>query len=503
MTVGGEATTIGRDGLDVLLAEIAAQGYEVIGPTVRDGAIVYEPIATSADLPEGWTDEQEGGTYRLRRRDDDALFGYAVGPQSWKRYLYPAEVKLWRAAKAEDGGLGFEEADEPPAYAFIGVRSCELHAIAIQDRVLIGRRLSRPDLRRAPRRAFIVAVNCGEAGGTCFCVSMNTGPRAESGFDLALTELLEGDRHYFLVEAGTERGASVLAAVAAGPASEADAEAADRGDRRARSRIRAATLDTDGIKELLYGNFEHPRWDDVSERCLTCGNCTMVCPTCFCTTVEDVERPDRCRTPSARGAGTRCFTMDLSYVHGGSVRASARSRYRQWMTHKLATWIDQFGTSGCVGCGRCITWCPVAIDITEEVAAIRARRQLDRDMDACPRSQTSRRARASATSTGSPAAGATAASTPARRSLREGDAADRFFVIRRGRVALEMHVPGGRAARRRDARRRRRRRLVVAVPAVSSGSFDARAVEEARARSRSTAPACAASATPTTSSDTS
>ena len=121
------------------------------------------------------------------------------------------------------------------------------------------------------------------------------------------------------------------------------------------------------MQELLQGNLEHPRWDDVAERCLTCGNCTMVCPTCFCTTVEDHSDLAGRRAERKRRWDS-CFTMDFSYIHGGSVRDQARSRYRQWMTHKLASWIDQFGTSGCVGCGRCITWCPVGIDITEEVA---------------------------------------------------------------------------------------------------------------------------------------
>jgi Fe-S-cluster-containing hydrogenase component 2 len=129
-------------------------------------------------------------------------------------------------------------------------------------------------------------------------------------------------------------------------------------------------MDTRGIKELLYRNYEHPRWDNVATRCLTCANCTMVCPTCFCTTVEDVtdlsgDHAERWRKWDS------CFTMDFSYIHGGSVRATPKSRYRQWLTHKLATWFDQFGSSGCVGCGRCITWCPVAIDLTEEVRAIR------------------------------------------------------------------------------------------------------------------------------------
>ena len=135
------------------------------------------------------------------------------------------------------------------------------------------------------------------------------------------------------------------------------------------------SMDTCNIKDLFYRNLEHPRWNNVAERCLTCANCTMVCPTCFCTTIEDVtdltgEHAERWRKLDS------CFTMDFSYIHGGSVRASTKSRYRHWITHKLATWIDQFGTSGCVGFGRCITWCPVAIDITEEVHAIRKSEEL-------------------------------------------------------------------------------------------------------------------------------
>ncbi len=131
------------------------------------------------------------------------------------------------------------------------------------------------------------------------------------------------------------------------------------------------TLDVTDIRDLLYRNSEHPRWDEVADRCLTCGNCTMVCPTCFCASVDDVT--DLAGEEASRERRWEsCFTLEHSYVHGGSVRRSGKARYRQWMTHKLASWIDQFGTSGCVGCGRCITWCPVAIDITEEAAAIRA-----------------------------------------------------------------------------------------------------------------------------------
>ncbi len=352
-----------------LLEVLKRRGYQVIGPTVRDGAIVYDQLHSLSSLPVGWTDEQDGGTYRLKRRNDAALFGYVVGPQSWKKFLHPPILRLWRARRQ---GNGFEIEDndpDPGRFAFVGVRACELHAIAIQDRVFIGSDYVEPTYRSRREEVFIVAVNCGQAGGTCFCVSMNTGPKVTSGFDLALTEVIGHEQHYFVVEVGSGPGAEVLSELRHREATAEERNAAERiADETAEAMGR--TLDTTDIKELLYRNYEHPRWDEVATRCLTCANCTMVCPTCFCTTVEDVtdltgEHAERWRRWDS------CFTMDFSYIHGGSVRSSAKARYRQWMTHKLASWIDQFGSSGCVGCGRCITWCPVAIDITEEVQAIR------------------------------------------------------------------------------------------------------------------------------------
>jgi formate hydrogenlyase subunit 6/NADH:ubiquinone oxidoreductase subunit I len=340
-----------------------------VGPALREGAITYAEIGSMADLPAGWTNEQDGGTYRLTRRKDEALFGYTVGPHSCKKFLFPPVTRLWQARRNGNGFQTLEEGQESPKYAFIGARSCDLHAIAVQDKVFLQGNYVDPVYRARRKGVFVVAVNCGQAGGTCFCVSMNTGPKATFGFDLALTEVLEGQRHYFVAEVGTELGAEVLQKVPHREATAAERAAAESTVARAAAQM-GRTLDTTEIKELLYHNYEHPRWDDVAGRCLTCANCTMVCPTCFCTTVEDStdlkgEHAERWRKLDS------CFTMDFSYIHGGSIRASARSRYRQWMTHKLATWIDQFGTSGCVGCGRCITWCPVGIDITAEVRAIR------------------------------------------------------------------------------------------------------------------------------------
>jgi sulfhydrogenase subunit beta (sulfur reductase) len=360
---------IARVELDALLEALRGRGYTVIGPTVRSQSLVYDELSSAADLPAGWIDEQEGGTFRMTRSGDDAVFAHTVGHDSLKRFLFPPQLSIWRAHRGAGGALEVEEPAPPPRYAFVGVRSCDLHAVAIQDRVFMGDRHVDADYEARRRDAFFVAVNCGRAGGTCFCASMDTGPRVRSGFDLALTEVLDGDGHRFVVEVGSDRGAEVLAELDHRPAAAEEAGAPDAAAARAAASM-GRTLDVSDIRDLLQANAEHPRWEEVADRCLSCGNCTMVCPTCFCSTVEDTTDLAGGETEHAR-LWDSCFTLGHSYMHGGSVRRSGSSRYRQWMTHKLSTWIDQFGTSGCVGCGRCITWCPVAIDITEETAAIR------------------------------------------------------------------------------------------------------------------------------------
>ena len=365
---------VAPEALDDLIGALQRRGFRVLGPRVRDGAIVYDDLEGAAELPVGWTDRQEAGIYRLERREDEARFGYAVGPHSWKQFLFPARLRLWRARANGGAPVVEEDAPDETPLAFIGVRACELNAIGIQDRVFTGGKFVDGDYAARRSGIFVVAVNCGEPASTCFCVSMDTGPRVGEGYDLALTEILEGE-HRFLVEAGTQSGAEVLAELPTRPAEDADAAAATAVVDSAAARM-GRTMDSVGLRDLLADNLEHPRWDDVAERCLTCGNCTLVCPTCFCSSVEDTTDLAGAEATRTRVWDT-CFSLDYSYIHGGSVRASARSRYRQWLTHKLGTWHDQFGTSGCVGCGRCIAWCPVGIDITAEVAALRGEEASD------------------------------------------------------------------------------------------------------------------------------
>jgi ferredoxin len=364
-----DRVVVEHDHLQDLFEILTNKGYQIVGPTVREHAIVYDTLTSVADLPTGYTDEQEGGTYRLKKRADQAMFGYAVGPHSWKKFLFPPVMRLWQARREGNGFEVIPENNEVPKFAFLGVRSCELHAISIQDKVFMRDNYTDPTYQSRRNNLCIIAINCGQAGGTCFCTSMGTGPKVTADYDLALTEVLGHDMHYFVVEVGTQLGSELLQNIPHREARLDDIQLAEDIVANTAEHM-GRYMDTTDIKGLLYRNLDHQRWDDVAARCLTCSNCTMVCPTCFCTTVEDVtdltgEQAERWRKWDS------CFTMDFSYIYGGSIRTSTKSRYRQWMTHKLGSWIDQFGTSGCVGCGRCITWCPVGIDITEEVRAIR------------------------------------------------------------------------------------------------------------------------------------
>ncbi len=359
-------------GLEDMYDALVKEGYRVIGPTVQDDAIVLRELSSAQELPFGWGVRLQPGGYRLRRRDDTAAFGHSAGPQSWKRFLHPPRERLWSATRTADGFelSGDRADDEPPRYAFLGVRPCDLRAIAIQDRVL-----AHPGSRYAARRAgvFIIAVNCTEPGETCFCASMGTGPGVrDPGHDLALTELADDGRHRFLVEVGSQRGLDILWQVRSKRADDATVQ-------QARSAVEAAAgrmgrqMQADGLRDLMADSHQAARWDDVAARCLSCGNCTMACPTCFCTNIEDTtgltgDHAERWQHWDS------CFDLDFSYLAGGSVRSTPKSRYRQWLTHKLGTWHDQFGESGCVGCGRCIVWCPTGIDLTEEVRALRTER---------------------------------------------------------------------------------------------------------------------------------
>ncbi|MCX6136856.1 MAG: 4Fe-4S dicluster domain-containing protein [Ignavibacteriales bacterium] len=366
--------TMETAGVGSLFSALHKRGYKTVAPTIREGAIIYDEVASHSELPVGWTDKQDAASYRLERRSDNALFGYNVGPHSWKKFLFPPIHKLFASQKKSHGFDVQTVLESKDSYAFVGVRPCELAAIAIQDRVFAAGEYRDPYYQAVREKIFIVAVNCSNAGGTCFCASMDTGPRAKNGFDIALTEVIQNGSHYLVAESGSKRGAEVLNELGQPEATAAEIGAAEKILKKTTAAM-GRKIETKNLKELLAANPEHPQWEVIAKRCLNCANCTQVCPTCFCANVEDVTDLTGTKAERIRKWDS-CFTLEFSYIHGGSIRATRKSRFRQWMTHKLSSWIDQFGTPGCVGCGRCITWCPVGIDITEEARAIREHQQI-------------------------------------------------------------------------------------------------------------------------------
>lgn len=355
-----------KSALQQVLDHLSESGFQLIGPTVRDGAVILDVIRKISDLPMGWALEEKAGSSRLLRTHSTEYFACPVGPHSWKQYLFPPRFDLLTAHKNSNGWTFEPFRDDSPPLAFIGVRSCDLHAIAIQDEVFVNGSISDPHYAHRRERVFILAANCNTAAPTCFCTSMNTGPRASSEFDLALTELPES----FVMEIGSEAGSNALAGVDWQPASAFDLGRVTQIMQRTERQIQRQVTTSD-LPQLLYERIDHPYWDTVAARCLACANCTLVCPTCFCSTIEDSSDLTGTNTKRTR-VWDSCFILDFSHVHGGNSRPAIKSRYRQWLTHKFAAWIDQFGRSGCVGCGRCIAWCPVGIDITEELNKLRS-----------------------------------------------------------------------------------------------------------------------------------
>lgn len=401
--------------LEALFVNLKQEGYQIVGPTLKDGAIVYQNIDSAQQLPRGWQEHQRPGSYKLesliktrgavtqRPHTRGPFFAHRLGPEGARPWFLPPKQQLWSAKKKVSTETAKSVQTPPSQYeifypperaakltkktAFIGLRACDLKAISIQDRIFLEDHYAQPNYAANRKDNLIIAVNCTSHASTCFCTSMDCGPAVTSGYDLALTEVWAAhakdnknnesterndlnenktDDHYLVAQAGSELGETLLEKLHAPTAS---AEEIHRAQTAIRENADSMPhRDLTGVPAAMKHNPEHPQWETIAQQCLACGNCTLVCPTCFCTTVEDTtnltgDTAERWLTWDS------CFNEDHSYIHGGKVHGSIASRYRQWATHKLSSWHEQFDESGCVGCGRCIAWCPVGIDLRDVASA--------------------------------------------------------------------------------------------------------------------------------------
>ena len=360
-----EILFLARENLQTLFDALRGSGYSCVGPQVKNGAIVYDSIENISQLPVGLSDRQAPGDYKIHENKSTRNFAWANGPQAIKPYVFAARENLWRSTQNAKGDLAFEDLTPlSEKVAILGVRACDLAALYIQDKHFLHEEKKDPYYLARRKQLFLVAVNCTHPADTCFCASTDDGPRADYGYDIVLSELDEG----YLVHGRSTEGLAIITQLGLSPANESQIKTADQEiEQAAQQQTRA--LPSDNLRDELFANLDHPQWEDIAKRCLACGNCTSVCPTCFCHSEDDVPELDGTSSTYIREWDS-CFSQGHSYIHGITVRATTSQRYRQWLTHKLGSWHEQYGRSGCVGCGRCITWCPVGIDITEEVATI-------------------------------------------------------------------------------------------------------------------------------------
>jgi len=361
----GSTITIPKPAFNSILAHLKEDGYITIGPRVKNETLVYEPIETLDDLPQGYSTIQKPGQFRLIQDKHSSYFDAIPGSHSFKQFLFPSRTELFTLRKNHNGWDTVEGQPESPKYAFIGVRACELAAIQIQDNIFMRSDFTDPIYRARRERTVIISVNCTHPAETCFCTSMGTGPRVGSGFDLNITEW----DNVFVLTIGSELARKLLTGVPFEDARGYILTNVEHKLEHAEQQI-SRTLDTSDLPELILDHLDDPYWNEIGKRCLGCANCTQVCPTCFCWDTVDTMSLDGQETKRER-MWDSCFNPGYSYQAGGNTRPTIYSRYRQWLSHKMGTWKQQFGTFGCVGCGRCITWCPAEIDITEEIAALR------------------------------------------------------------------------------------------------------------------------------------
>ncbi len=293
----GSFVRIEKSELQAILDSLQQREFRTIGPTVRDGAIVLDDLASLDQLPMGYLDVQDGGSYRLETDETSGYFDYVVGPESLKRFLFPPHTVVLEGHRENGKWVMATKRDQTRPLAIIGARSCDLHALELQDRVFLKNSFVDPTYQARREDLFVLAVNCRRAAATCFCHSMKTGPACKSGFDLALTEFDDS----FVLEVGTLRGGELATVTNWTPCSLERVHEAQgvpehlartmkqrpTKSRPGRGQPRGRHLNTTDIHDLLVDNLQHPRWDEVARRCLACGNCTLVCPTCFCSSLEE------------------------------------------------------------------------------------------------------------------------------------------------------------------------------------------------------------------------
>ncbi|MFC1926931.1 4Fe-4S dicluster domain-containing protein [Chloroflexota bacterium] len=277
---------------------------------------------------------------------DDIVLDFENTSLSPKEWLFPKTETLF-AAKREGGDYEISPSDIEQKTVIFGIRPCDAKAIAMLDFPF----LAEPaDSLWAQHRekTYLIGLSCNTACSQCFCTSMGTAPNDPSDVDILLTEV--GDS--YAVQTVTEKGKQLLEGI----------ELKEQ-DLTLPPPPSPTSVPAEGISEAVRKAFDEPYWSRLADRCIHCNVCAYVCPTCYCFDIRDYpegEKIERLRTWES------CQSKGFTRIAGGhDPRADKGIRLRQRFAHKLLYFPQEFGPLACVGCGRCVTSCPVNIDIRE------------------------------------------------------------------------------------------------------------------------------------------
>lgn len=301
-----------------------------------------------------------GDVPRFQRVDDPSKvsldFDNTTVPP--KELMFPETETLFRFR------LGGDEVDPPlPAAdarrAVLGIRPCDAQAYAVVEN-LFGWDFPDPYWQNRRKSTSLVGLACADPCANCFCPSVGGGPASEENVDAIMFDL--GDTVYLktVTDEGEELAKALSGVLEA--AGDAERKAAEKIAKEAEGKIQRS-IDTEGIAEKLPSLYDHPFWEQFSDRCLGCGICTYLCPTCHCFDIQDETEAFNCRR--ARMWDTCMFAEYTLHASGHNPRPTRKQRTCNRVSHKYSYFPSRFDVIACVGCGRCINYCPVNIDILD------------------------------------------------------------------------------------------------------------------------------------------
>ena len=310
--------------------------YELIAPVKRDNLVVFDRVDSAGEV----------------------LFNYSNTVKSAKELLLPQSETLFTYNSMDHSASIETHFNDAAPKLLFGVRPCDAKSFLLLDKVFDGERYK--DAYYLNRRAntLVVTIGCVQPRTTCFCTSVNGGPFSEDGSDLMLIDI--GDA--YVVKVTSDRGAGLLEGAELEDAGEDDLASMKRVIQDAEASM-SPKLAIEGRQENLESIFDDPIWGPLTEKCLGCGVCTYLCPTCHCFDIIDEAR-------DSQGERIRLwdscqFSQFTLQASGFNPRLTNKERLRQRVMHKFSYFPKNYGLTGCVGCGRCIQECPVNLDIRD------------------------------------------------------------------------------------------------------------------------------------------